>query len=1172
MKIGEIRLDIQPSPSQTHIAALERHIDLGNLSLVFRGGNGFQQSIDLSDALESDAQEPYVWAISTVVFDLPDGLRRGNAIAMLVDRTNPNVDLDNFQFRRVGGITGNEPIEASSADQIRMVANIAYRSPTDTDVSIEAAEVDEVRTGAGVTFTPFTGISPVGIPMTFETREKPNTGRYRGRRWIDHTEDLNEANVRRALGEPGSASASLRTFDKAEVVFDPASPEYLARAIYQRLLEDNDIGLTFPADTAGAHLEVEDEAVLDGITVEPSADLTKTNWIVTDRHSRGGQRYSLFDRGDAGPNAMSGIRARQTARFATGGLPISLAVEGVSFSRVLLSTTGFSFQVEAESETVIRDLLVGHTIFVRHDESGESWSLPLRRATVSGGNIVLVTLPESERGGLQQHVRDSASVEWTVVIVRTSTGTVFTTVPNERVDIGQREIVLGDGDSLFDLMIPAGRDEDEYAGLLARIKSSDPGGAGEVILSDVTSRFPITAERFVSGISVSSGNRVQVDVQDRLGSGATLDANTLAAFTVVFRKGAASFPFTFTGATFSNGRYTLQASAVALRNALTGSGSVTVAVVEVGHYALAAGGESLGTNNGDFYEIDLQHPLLPRSTDTRYLSSFQANPPRIAYGQTRHTSPWVPPDGTQFRSVLHLWQSNAATLTIPSAGKLRLTRGSFEPPIVVGDRILVMRGVDVLDGSDPRDTPFEITSITNDYIEADANVSLTGEPGVWFRSIDRVQSMDGLLINPKDTYSDGQSRDVSFSGIDHSGRLDYRSHDGGVIVSTPGETYEELIKRLFNQWQTGIPGVGSENIIVDAVDQNVVDPSFDTLEAGGNRTTWRGILDAIRSRAGGHAGWRMVPPRTFQWRRLGEYTGLTLVEGDYSAMTYVEDRSRARNVVDTRQTPELIVKRFIEDRIDIDRRARLEDGTGRYEVVDDSPEGNDPGLLKARAYALDSLRRYPFLRRYEFRTIDAVDRLVTYQQMVRLVTLQPGDVIRFEGPHIPNLPPLTASVIADGVVYFEPPEDKAVPSELTIGKLIRIPEHRQDAKTGDPYFYGTDPYLYGTDQYVYGETSPAIDQDEVILDVIMTGGPRGSFACQLPDDVSVDAGVPLNVHVVEQGLVTDLSYSPLLGGAGLREWTLGIIAPRELREPGQVALAQDGDLGSFRRALAGALG
>ena len=1180
-RLGEVRLDVQTSPSDRNVTHQARNLELGNLALVVRGGTGVSDVYELNRELEDDSEEPYIWMITGVGDALFRSLQEGNAIALLVDRNNRNVDLANVQFRSLGALDETPRVEVYSEDPLRMRANMLY-TPPDEAVGISVFDELDIDSRAGVSFTPFTGESPIAFPLSFEVKERPTSGRYRSRRWVDHTGDITPMSFTRNLGSIGQAQINLTSRRNPGVSYEPSAPDYFGRAVYQRLLATNNLGFTFSRLTAGALLDPGDEIVLDGITISPAHDLTRVNWEVLDRYRRGGQRYSLFDRGSAGPDELSGIRARQRVTLGSGGrLPLSLAVGGVSFTSMVLSQVGFIISFEGIAEDVA-SFQVQHSVFVRHESSGDTWALDLLGAELQG-EFLVVTIPEPDRGRLSQLASDRSAEDYTVVIVQSHIGFGFDRAPNTRLDSGQREIVLRSGDSLFDAAVPASSDDDDYAGLIARVESADPGGAaGGRTLSDATQRFIIERGRSVSSIGLTAANQIDVNVQDLLGNPASLSSGTLSRYTLIVRVGDSDFAFPLAGSGFSSGRYRLSGSAAPLRAALTGSGTITFIVVERSHYALDSNGTALGSDDGDFAEIEVAIPLVPRSTDARYVATFQANPPRAAYGQTRETVPWVPPDGAEFRVVQHLWSSNPAEVTMTSPGSFRMTRhaGRF-PPLVDVDRILLLTGVDLLDGSDPRTTPIQITRLDSNYIYFEAEAELTGDPVRWYRAIDRLPAFGGWLKDPSASNGPGRLQDVGMSAQDYSVVLDNRHHGGGEIVSTDGETSGSLVRRLVKQWEEGINGADPEGIGLDRIDVEVgesLTPPYNTTEAGGDRTSWRGHLESIQSRAGSHIGYYMDAEKRLVWSAHGTFTGLVLDGNDYQIVTETQDSQRSRNVVDVRQAPDSTISILIEDREDIVARQRVGGGSGRKEVIDDSTEGNDPGLARAEAYALDSLDRYPFLVRNVFGGVDVLRNpdgqsgLLTYRQLISLINLQPGDSFFAGGAHLPPMPQVRATVIADGVVYIEPfRDDEAIPAQVTVGKLIRIPEVRQTASDAG-WAYFTDPWLYGSEQWTYGEPRAAVDQPEAIMDVLGTGGPRGSFWCRLREDQAVDAGVPLTAHLVERWLAVSITIEPSLGAAGLKDWQVEGIRPRVLREPGQVALAQDGDAGRWRRILSGALG
>lgn len=1169
----ELRLDIQPAPGSPHFGGHPRDIDLNKLGLAIRSANGLTVGIPLESAITTDAEEPYVWTLSELSENLRAGLLAGTAVAVLVDTTNENVDFTNLQFRRVGADDSGR-IRTEAQEPITSSIKLSIRRAADTIQRIQTTSEEVITATAELTRTPYTGRTPASAPISLEINERPVTGKYRSKRWIDHTGEVKNFSITRALGEVGDVSVEMPPIKKPTGSFEVTAPEYLNRATSIRLLGNNDIGLVFREDESAALIDFDDVVILDSLTTSPLADLTKLAWRVTGRELRGGQRYDLFDHGAIGSTQINGIRARSSSSSNNNTVPLGFLLGGVEITSMFVGDGSFAFTLEGEQEDLIA-FFARHYIFVRHNPSGESWrcNLPLLTGSTVGAAII-VTIPESERGRLRQLFFDRDAGPWTTVVVEAFNAE---NQPNPRLDVGQRSIILGSGDSLFDAVVPTAPDVDIYAGLSARLTVPDPGsGAGEHVLSDNSLRPEIATDRFVSRIRISAGNRILVDIQDRVGNPSTLPDSLLSSLTVAFRAGTAVRLFPMVGATYLSGTYTLSASAAALRADFDGDGRVTIAFVDTSYYTVDGTTLELNSDYGDYVELSIEPPLVPNSPNIRYLAVFGARAPQIAYASTRATIPWTPVDGAEFRCLLHQWSSNRATLSIPSPGVLRMTRdpNGLLPPLVEPDKVIVLQGILLSDGRDPSNSSLPIRSITPTHIDVEAPAILSGEPGRWYRAIDRVPVMGGWLINPRGDYPNGDLQHVTIGGTDYSAVIDRRYHGGGRFISRAGQTSGEVLDELVQQWQTQIEGVGSEGLGTDLIDLEVggtLEVPFDTQDVGGGRASWRENLEALQSHVDADILYSVDANKKIIWEENGLFSGLTLLAPNYVMISVTEDRNRARNVVDVRQSPESTISVKIEGNEDIKIRQRIEGGTGRYEAIDDSREGTDPGLQRALTHGKDALLRYPFIFSAEISVLDVSPLGLSYRQLVALLHLRPGQTIRVGGPHLPPIPRVTATIIGPGQVCFAPSsDDTAIPAAVSRGKYIRVAPEHTTGEAPDRFLWGTDAFLWGEDHFLWADEG--VDQEGLILEVGGPCGPRGAFWCTLPEGATITVQRPISVQLVDNWLVTGLTITPLLGKSGLKNWNIEVIRPREIIDGPTIVRAPGGERDQWRKILSGLLG
>ena len=624
----EVRLTVQGSPTDPRSLSSGRTLDLEFLALAVRprGAGNVRWSVELGDFEPEPGDVPGVYIFRTAVpLIVRSALPVGAAVACLVDVRSPNVDLGNFQFRRLAGVEDDYRIELLSASVgVRTRARVSHRRAADTEIDIEHTAEEDVRMTARVTRAPYTGALPSVLPTSIQVREIPSTGRYRQRRWVDHSDDFESLSWTRAIGSIGTAQGTITLRDWPRGVYQgAAAPEFIGRAISQRFLTNGDVALTFMRGDAASHMRPGDAALIDGVTTSP-ADV-RAEYEVISRSPRGAQSFSVFDGGDVGGSSVSGIRIQESGQALSGRLELGgVDVLGVSVDAVTLFSTAIAIDVSGATIPELQDFVDRHTVFVR--AGGLTWGVPLSGASVTTPRI-LATIPETDRGAILG-VTSAIVFDLSFALVETedAAGT-----PNARLNLGRREIVLLDGDSLFTAVEPAAPGATEFAGLIARTEVTVASATLPITLSDLSSRFQAAPGRWVSGIRLVAGGLVEIDVQDRYGRAAAFTADDVERLSVFARASAAAHRFQLSDGTYSNGTYTIGGS-TALRDQIlfelnfhpTGRSTVTTLLVDTSYYTLAPSGLALAGNDGDWFELALRPGLVPRSRTVRYAVTLPA--------------------------------------------------------------------------------------------------------------------------------------------------------------------------------------------------------------------------------------------------------------------------------------------------------------------------------------------------------------------------------------------------------------------------------------------------------------------------------------------------------------------------------------------------------------------
>ena len=618
---NEVRLIVQSAPTNPRTLSADRSLILEGLTLVLRprGASNVRWSLDLDDFEPGPGDVPGIYTFRVVPpLIFRTALPLGAVVAALVDRRNPNVDLPAYRFRRLTAVADDYTVEFFSRSVgVRMMAVASVRRAADTDIPVRFLSRAEVTMTAAATVTPYTGETPAMLPAFVEVREIPPTGSYRGRRWVDHTDDFAALAWTREIGSIGSAEGEITRRDWPEGVYTAGAPEYIGRAISQRFLAAGDLALTFPAGGASTGVRVGELLVVDGAARSPVNSAAE--FEVISRSSRGAQRLSVFEGGDVGSASVSGIRLRTSGLALSGRLPLGdITVQGVTCVAVTLFTASVALDYSGATTSVLMDFIARHSVFIRVE--GETWAIPLEGATIAPGRL-FTDVPETERGTLLTVATRSAFV-MDVALVETASAAGAV---NQRLNTGRREIVLRAGDSLFTAVEPAGPGDDIFAGLLARSETTVTATAMPITLTDLSQRSEVARDRFVSGIRLVTGGRLEVDVQDRYGRSQPLSADDLERLVVISRMNGGPHRFRLNDGTYANGTYTIGGSA-ALRDQILfalnfgpdGAASVTTLVVDTTYYTLDHTGTALGANDGDFFELSLRPGLVPRSRTVRY--------------------------------------------------------------------------------------------------------------------------------------------------------------------------------------------------------------------------------------------------------------------------------------------------------------------------------------------------------------------------------------------------------------------------------------------------------------------------------------------------------------------------------------------------------------------------
>ena len=1100
--VAEGALSIQLS---SHYARSAGDVALNdeNLGVIIRAHDGTTVPLVLADVRpeESDVEG---WVSDRITSAFVDLLREGTADIVLLDLQHPNVDFDNAQVERTSAGTTIE-LFATTTEDLRTVANIVVQR-TDGVLSLRVRTDEQYGLTADLTVTPYAGERPHEAPLSVEIRERLRRGKYRGRRWVDRTSEFNSITWRRSLGQIGDVTAELPQRGIPVLNYEQQAAEYLDRSVDARLLDDNTIGVVFPASSPVRVLDVQDRVVLSDIVTTPAANLDTVDFRVAEIVRRGGQQFSAFDYGHPSRTGLNGIRGRFRGVMLAGGVIDTkecLSALGVVIEAVTVLPGSVSVKFVSDTEN-LRRFRSSAVLLVRHEDSGEVLWVNADGDLDDSGDTLTIDIPEERENPL----------------TNLSTGEVFTLLVVEkefqRINTETGLVSLIEGDSLFDLAIEFPAESDSFAGLLDRTVSSS-----NTVLSDESQRLTLLTagdDRFISRIERAAGT-LTVTVQDHDGNAAELSSRQISRYVIAVNgdmSGVTLFPFA--AMAYTGSAYTVGGAA-----GLNADTELTVAVIDGAFYGLE--GTSLNGQHGDFLEIVLEPPLPPRQIEGRYEVAFTAANPQIGYAESLETDPWTPEDGLEVRTVINRWPPLEVPLSIPTAGVLRIdTRRVDLFPVNDADRLYVTRGIELIDGSDPLSTPLEVLTIRDRSIDVKAEVELTGEMGLLLRESDRLPNFGGWLIEPSDGWLSSRARVINVAGQDYSSVTDRRLNRGSRLVSNEGENIGAYLARMVDKWQTELVG---EDLGTD-IDVNLggeLNPPFDDEAAGGVRAYWRAILDAIQARAQGEGVWDITPDRTLRWRRPAQYTGLTLSEANFTSLDIQADRQRARNAVDVRREVESSL--IVEDTEDIAARARVEGGSGRYEVVSDSYEGVDPGESIAEQHGRDQLARYPFLYNCQIESLEPAGDLLSPLQRIALLRLLPGDLILLGGDHLPALPNVTVTGIGEDRYYVEPTAaTDAIPDEVQVGKFVTF-------NNGEP------------------------------LEIVGRGGPRGSFWVESPSAIMGQ----FTALLVEHWLVTDITVKADVRNLGLiRSWRIRGIRPRV---GGARARAQNGVFGLMREAFAG---
>ena len=1096
-------------------------LDVSRLYAALRASDGATVAFSLADGQAED--DPFTWEVDALTATFVTALREGTADIVLLDPDHPNVDVQDLQVERTSEGTVID-LFAVAREVLRTRAALTV-ARTDGVLSLEARTLERIALAGGLTVTPFAGERPAVAPLSVEVRERATEGRFRGRRWADRTGEVRSVRWTRSLGQIGSIDAELPPRRRPALEYSAQAPDYLDRGVDARLVGDDNVGVIFPALSPARSVDVEDRVVLSDVDVVPAAPLETVGFRVKAVADRGGQRYSVFDHGTPSDVDLAGLRGRFSGALGSGGaldLKGCVITLGVVVHQATFLPASVALHVSGAGGAV-RTFRSSLTVLFRHDASGDTWLVEANAGELQDGDLVIAIPEESQTpaSGVPLGERLSEGEPFTLVLAeREST----------RIDFRRREVDLQQGDSVFDLVLPAAADSALFAGLLDRTHVETRSKAAPIVLSDETQRLALlTADEdvFVSRLEYTAAG-LRATVQNHDGHAVQLPRRYLARWAVALLHpdSGTVLRFPFSAAAVAGGVYTWSGPDAARIAAVASADpdpdvSFTVAVIDTGFYGLA--GEALAGTHGDFFELELEPPLPARQTTSRYQVTLTDTNPQVGHAESQRTSPWVPLDGSEVRTVISRWPPIEVPISIPAPGIVRLDTSRVEvPPMGLADSVVMVSGVELLDGSDPLDTPLPVSRIREHSIDLEADATLTGTPGRFQRASDRLPNFGGWLIEPADGYLSHELRGVTVSGQDYSAVTDRRLNYGSRLVSREGETVGALMARMLEKWQTETAGedLGDQ---VDTSLGGVLDPPFDDEAAGGVRASWRAVLDAIQARSQGDGIWEVTPERNLRWRRPAVYTGLTLVEGDYADINIVPDRQRARNVVDVRS--EVDRSLLVADESDIAARARVEGGSGRYEIVSDSYEGVDPGEAIAEQHGRDQLARYPFLYRITLGVDENVGQQLDALQRTALLRLLPGDLVLVGGAHLPDLPRVTVAGIGPDTYYVEPAAAAAVPEDVQAGKFVSL--------NGGP-----------------------------ALEVLGVGGPRGSFW------IESSAGLmgEFTARLVEHWLVTDIEIYADVARGSIRSWSLRGIRPRV---EGARARAQNGVYGLLRETLAG---
>lgn len=988
-------------------------------------------------------------------------------------------------------------------------------------------------------------------------------GKFRGHRWLDRTNEVAGLSWNRSAGQMAQADVLLAPRSQPKCSPTTGTQEYFATATALRSSTDGFDVLLARASGASV-VNVGDYLTFDDIDWSNSGG-SDIRSEVTAISNGGGQRYTPLEY--AGVLARVGSQSdgddvyeRGSANTDTLSVPLagggSARVEEID---VRDNESRAVMRMETSSALDSR-ALANYALAMRHNTSGNVWRASFAERTSVGrdGSSYIYNLRMHGDGSI---LPSAASGErWTIALFdERATG----------YNSGSGCFEFGDGTSLWstDVLVrtPSATD---FAGVMWREFSQ----TSTIVTQTGVITFRGTVTGGALGVNDAYLRRVR-QIGDNLivnltdSTGMTAVSVPSGRYELLIRSRANASHLWRATLTGANTTVALDGNdAAILRSDQHTNNRFDLMVIDKLWYGLSSADLELNSDPGDYTWFACRPDYVARSTTARYRRTGGSDTPQVGFAPACDIVPWTLEDGAETRIVALARAGYSGTATSPTTGTTRIAFfQAVSPPIAAGDRVYLI-GSTPTDGSDPYDTTFEVSTSRADGTSIDVAAALdlptgTGAPADVLsysgdllgysgdtlaygtpsgggsevltvqRDEDRVWLFGGNIINPRtDILPGGDLVTVGAGAVDYSAALDRRLNRGVEFRSTAGENAGAFVKALvFGKWEVDYPEGWLDGIETDAGEPFA--PPFTDTDSGGEKATLRTVLDAVAERAGGETHWHVGPDRTFHWRSSITHSGLVLSKSEGLSISLTDQRDRAFNIVSTPDTDDTIVT--VSDDAVIESRKAIEGGSGRYEVVRASREGNDIGEARARQHATDSLARYTFIRRLEIETVDGSATPLSDAQKALLLTLQPPTLIDYVVEH-PASPDVTVTLVGQHLFVEPANAGEYLPVTFAVGRRLRF-------------------------------TGVTASDGKVTRDISGAGGPRGSVWCELPSGVTATVGATVSVTQVEPYMVDSVQIEVVPSGSlDFRRWRISAFQTRHSSSTPRV---QDGWLGQLRASF-----